>query len=270
MTVILREPFAQSWSEAEAFERVRELQGTVIRNKEGRRTLRFEFAGSHYYLKHHSGIGWGEILKNWSQFKTPVTGATNEWQAINQLRELGLDTLNPVAFGIQGKDPARRESFLITEELTGTVSLAKYAESWPLHPPAFSEKRQLIETVARIARTLHRQGINHRDLYICHFLLNPSASRERGEPVLHVVDLHRAQCRKHVPLRWRIKDLASIYFSALDIGLTRCDVFRFLEVYFDKPLHSVLRDERNLLLAIQRRAVRLYRRDFQREPVTVL
>lgn len=266
MTVILRGPFAEAWSEAEAFERVRELDGTVIRNKEGRRTLRFEFAGRRYYLKHHTGIGWAEILKNWSQLKAPVTGAANEWRAINQLRDLGLDTLNPLAYGLRGGNPARRESFLITEELTGTISLAKYAEGWPLHPPEYKQKKQLVEAVARIARTLHNHGINHRDLYICHFLFNPAASQERGEPVLHVVDLHRAQCREKVPVRWQVKDLASLYFSSLDIGLRQRDVLRFLRGYFRKPLRRIIEEEAGLLRRVQARARQLYIRDFGREP----
>lgn len=270
MTVILRGVFADAWNETNAFDQVRSLQGTTVRHKEGRRTLRFEFQGRHYYLKHHRGVGWGEILKNWSQLKAPVTGAVNEWQAINRVRDLGLHTLNPLAFGERGRNPAERESFLITEELTGTVSLAKYAEHWPDRPPSFREKRQIVETVARIARIIHRNGINHRDLYICHFLLNEEASRRSDQPVLHLVDLHRAQCRSQVPTRWLVKDVGSIYFSAADIGLTQRDVLRFLRVYFDKPLRRTLAEDRAFLLAVRRRALQLYRRDFDREPVLVL
>lgn len=266
MTVILRDIFADAWTEAKAFDEVGQLQGTTVREKEGRRTLRFEFGGKYYYLKHHRGVGWGEIVKNWSQLKTPVTSAINEWQAINKLRELELHTLNPLAYGIRGKNPARRESFLITEELTGTISLAKYVENWPSSPPSFEEKKQLIEAVARIARCIHQNGINHRDLYLCHFLLNLAASKEHG-PILHLVDLHRAQCRSSVPSRWLVKDLGSIYFSALDIGLSRKDVLRFIRHYFDAPLRRVLPRESGLLNKVQARAIQLYRRDFGKRPV---
>ncbi|MEX1033851.1 MAG: lipopolysaccharide core heptose(I) kinase RfaP, partial [Cellvibrionaceae bacterium] len=258
MTVILRDVFADTWDSTSAFDEVRKLQGTTIREKEGRRTLRFDFADKRFYLKHHRGVGWPEILKNWSQFKAPVTGAANEWQAINKLTEIGIHTLTPVAYGVRGKNPAKRESFLITQELIGTVSLAKYTENWPSRPPPFPEKKQLIEAVAHIARHLHQQGINHRDLYICHLLLN-QASSKTSSPVLHLVDLHRAQCRAKVPYRWLVKDVGSLYFSSADIGLTQRDVFRFLRIYFDKPLRRILNEDRRFLLAARSRAVHLYR-----------
>lgn len=268
MKVILSGPFAEQWTEETAFDQVKRLQGVAVRAKEGRRTIRFDFAGGRYYLKHHRGIGWREIIKNWTQLKAPVTGASNEWQAINKLRELGVHTLNPLAYGIRGVNPAQRESFLITEELSDTVSLAKHAERWATEPPHVREKKALIAEVARIARTIHRHGINHRDLYICHFLLSVQAPPEK--PVLFLVDLHRAQCRARVPYRWRVKDLASIYFSAMDIGLSRRDLLRFLAVYFDKPLRAILAEDRLLLEAVSRRARQLYRRDFKREPALVI
>lgn len=269
MTVILRDAFAKAWSEATAFDQVRQLQGDTIREKEGRRTLRFEFAGKRYYLKHHRGVGWGEIIKNWTQLKAPVTGAANEWQAINELIWIGVHTLSPVAYGSRGSNPANMESFLITEELTGTISLAQYAENWLATPPSFQEKKQLVEAVAGIARQIHQHGINHRDLYICHFLLNLASRNSESGPTLHLVDLHRAQCRSQVPYRWLVKDIGSIYFSALDIGLSKRDVFRFLKTYRDKPLRRILEEDHRLLQAVERRAVRLYRRDFDREPVLV-
>ena len=50
-----------------------------------------------------------------------------------------------------------------------------------------------------------------------------------------------------MPRRWRDKDLAALYFSALDIGLTRRDLLRFLGAYFACPLRQILRDEAPLL-----------------------
>ncbi|HAD09747.1 MAG TPA: lipopolysaccharide core heptose(I) kinase RfaP [Porticoccaceae bacterium] len=268
MELILREPLDKIWADQDVFEIAAGLEGQVIRDKEGRQTLKFELQGKTYYRKLHTGIGWREILKNFSQVKMPVIGASNEWLAINRIRNLGLDTLTPVAYGKKGLNPARQRSFLITEELRDTLSLAVYAEGWPSQPPPPAQRRALITKVAEIARTIHRAGINHRDLYICHFLLDQSQAARQNmlSPRLFLVDLHRAQIRKTVPRRWQIKDLASIYFSCLDIGLTRRDVLRFLRVYFDQPLRLTLTWENKLLGQVSRRAVKLYRRDFGRVP----
>jgi len=268
MMIILRGIFAKNWMQNNAFDRVREIHGQEIRNKEGRRTVRFDYEGRVYYLKHHRGIGWAEIFKCLSQLKLPVTSAVNEWRAINRLSSLGVKTLTPLAYGLRGTNPAKIESFLITEELTATISLAKYAERWPKYPPTFTSKKQIIETVAGISRAIHRDGINHRDLYICHFLLKRQVDLLSG-PVMHLVDLHRAQCRAKVPRRWLVKDLASLYFSSMDIGLTRRDVLRFLKAYFDKPLREILNADVDLFAAVRQRALRLYRRDFGHDPAVV-
>ncbi len=268
MELVLRGALKTLWADADVFTLVQQLPGDVIRDKEGRQTLKFSYAGKNYYRKLHRGIGWREIAKNFSQLKMPVLGARNEWRAINRVRELGLDTLNAVAYGRKGSNPASQLSFLVTEELSDTLSLAVYAARWPEQPPSLQEKRALIRKVAEIARTIHGAGINHRDLYICHFLLDQSTQAERSTmpPRLFLVDLHRAQIRDAVPVRWLVKDLASIYFSSLDIGLTRGDVLRFLQVYFDEPLHTTLHSRQGLLHKITRRAIKLYRRDFGRSP----
>jgi len=66
--------------------------------------------------------------------------------------------------------------------------------------------------------------------------------------------------RSQLPLRWRNKDLAALYFSVLDIGLTRRDKLRFLRSYFQQPLRQTLSVERSLLAWLERKAEALYAR----------
>jgi heptose I phosphotransferase len=83
----------------------------------------------------------------------------------------------------------------------------------------------------------------------------PTADRLR----LSLIDLHRAQVRD-TPRRWRDKDLAALYFSVLDIGLTRHDLLRFLAAYFARPLRRVLREEAPLLSRLANERQRLQAR----------
>ena len=267
--LILRGELQALWRDKDVFALLQTLDGEVVRDKEGRQTMKFQLDGKSYYRKMHTGIGWREIFKNFLQLKMPVTGASNEWLAINRVHELGLDSLNALAYGCKGHNPAKKLSFLVTEELSNTLSLAQYAEQWPNKPPAPSERRALIRKVATIARIIHGAGINHRDLYICHFLLDlsPGPNNTKDDPRLFLVDLHRAQMRTTVPRRWLVKDIASIYFSSLDIGLTKKDAYLFLQVYFDRPLREILTRHEVLLDSVTKRAVQLYRRDFKRLPV---
>jgi len=261
-TLFVGEPFASLWSGLDPFVAVEALKGEVFRELEARRTLRIEVAGQGYFVKIHRGVGWKEILKNLLSLRLPVLGAGNEWRAIARLAELGVDTMHGVAFGQRGRNPATQHSFIVTEELTPTISLEDYCRDWPSAPPPVTFKRALINRVADMAGRMHRGGVNHRDFYICHFLLHLPV--DAGAPRLSLIDLHRAQVREQTPRRWRDKDLAALYFSALDIGLTKRDGLRFLKTYFARPLRDILRDESALLGHLQRESVRLMAR-YQRK-----
>lgn len=260
MRLMLTEPFESLWQGKDPFEEVERLQGQVYRELEGRRTLRTEVAGRGYFVKIHRGIGWGEIAKNLLTAKAPVLGAGQEWRAIQRLQEVGVPTMTAVAYGERGGNPASQHSFIITEELAPTVSLEDFSANWRDQPPRPALKRALIAEVARMAGTMHRAGVNHRDFYICHFLLHTDKPVTASDFRLSLIDLHRAQTRGHTPVRWRNKDLAGLYFSALEIGLTRGDRLRFLRDYFQRPLREVLRDEAALLAWLQRRAEKLQAR----------
>lgn len=260
MKPFLAEPFASLWAQHDMFSAAEALQGEVYRELEGRRTLRTEVDGRGYFVKIHRGIGWGEIFKNLLSAKLPVLGARNEYQAIQRLQQAGVDTMTAVAFAERGRNPAKQHSFIITEELAPTISLEDYCMNWPQQPPAFALKKALLERVADMAGNMHRAGVNHRDCYICHFLLHTKPEVTADSFRLSLIDLHRAQTRQQTPTRWRNKDLAALYFSALDIGLTRGDKLRFLRVYFQRPLRKILSDEAKLLSWLEQKADKLYAR----------
>lgn len=260
MRLILSEPFQTLWQGQDAFAAVERLQGQVYRELEGRRTLRTEVDGRGYFVKIHRGIGWGEIVKNLLTAKLPVLGARQEWQAIERLTELGVPTMTAVAYGERGNDPASQHSFIVTEELAPTIDLEQLTADWLRQPPEPRLKRALIDKVAQMTGAMHRGGVNHRDCYICHFLLHTDKPVTADDFRLSVIDLHRAQVRAATPLRWRNKDLAALYFSALNIGLTRRDTLRFLKAYFRRPLREILLDEARLLSWLQRKADKLLQR----------
>jgi len=272
MPLILAEPFKSLWAGKDAFEEVEGLQGQVYRELEARRTLRTEVGGQGYFVKIHRGVGWGEIAKNLITARLPVLGAGQEWKAIQRLNETGVSTMTAVGYGERGSNPAQQHSFIITEELAPTIDLEQLTLNWIDSPPALALKRALIRRVAQMTGRMHAAGVNHRDCYICHFLLHTDKPFDPEDFRLSVIDLHRAQVRYKVPRRWRNKDLAGLYFSALSIGLTQRDLLRFLKVYFltadSRPLRQILREEASLLSWLQRKADRLrsrYMRKYEAE-----
>jgi heptose I phosphotransferase len=264
----LRGDFHALFDGNDAFDRIMNMQGEVFRQQKNRRTLRIVKDGKGYFVKIHRKAGWQEILKNLVNLRWPVLSAQNELQAIRRLEELCIKTMRIVGSGIRGFPPAWLDSFLITEELENTVSLEDFSRNWPAEPPDFTVKKMIIKRVAEIARCLHQNGVNHRDFYICHFLIDISSLEKVSDEGLciYLIDLHRMQLRKHTPRRWRVKDLAGLFFSSMDIGLTRRDVFRFMTMYSGKPLRKLLREDAGFWESVQKRAVKLYEKDFRRLP----
>ncbi len=242
------------------FQHIMHLSGDVYRELENRRTQRIVLDGKGYFLKQHFGVGWKEIFKNLLQLRLPVVSAKNEWQALRHLQRLGIPVAKIAGYGCQGLNPATRQSFILTHELPPHISLEDFCRNWKTTPPDFQLKQKLLKEVARIARVLHKNGINHRDFYICHLLLEPSSLQEDC-PLLFVMDLHRAQLRPTVPERWIIKDLAGLYFSSRDIGLTKRDLLRFMQEYRNKKWDLVLTKESAFWQRVKKRGDKLYQRN---------
>ena len=264
--VFLRDDLAAAWAGRDPFDAAFALRGALARDVAARQTLQTEIMGRSYYVKRHEGVGWSEILKNWLTGKRPVLGAENEYRAALALAAAGIDTLPVAGFGQRGSNPAAMRSFLVTDDLSPARSLEDICMRWPEQPPAVTAKRALIRRVAQMAAGMHALGINHRDFYICHFLLRgcdgDTVDLIRGP--LHLIDLHRAQIRSAVPRRWLVKDLGGLFFSAFDVGLTTRDVLRFVKAYFGVPLRQALTEQAELLDACDRRARALYEKAVDR------
>jgi len=227
-------------------------QGELIRaSLDGsRKTSRLKFDDRTFYLKTHTGVRWPEIVKNWASLRLPVLGAKNEWHGVHHLERLGIDTLTIAGYGTSGGDDAR-QSFILTEEIEGSISLEELGYEWQRTPPRKKSelryKRWLIRKIAEVARTIHQSGANHRDFYLGHFLLQRTyddgeLSIEKSK--LYIIDLHRMQIRRETPKRWKLKDISGLRYSCLaliEAGLlTQRDLYRFISTYQGAPLREAL------------------------------
>ena len=255
----LRDDIKALWQGQDAFAAARAITGTTVRQLEQRQTLAFVAAERRYFIKRHRGLGWGEILKNLLQLRLPVASAHNEYAAIGKLQQLGIRVPTVAAYGRKGILPASLESFLVTDDIGPHVSLEDHCRDWQAQPPAFGHKLQLLLQVADIARTLHNGGVCHRDFYLCHLLMT---SREAP---LTLIDLHRALLKGVLPARWRIKDVAGLYFSAMDSGLTQRDLLRFVRRYGGSHLRKQVVGNAQFWQAVTERAQRLYRKHQRRQ-----
>ncbi|OCG02209.1 lipopolysaccharide core heptose(I) kinase RfaP [Gilliamella sp. wkB112] len=256
----LKSPFDQLWQNKDPFSEVELISGDVYREVKQRKTLNFHLEGESYFIKIHRGTTIKEIVKNLISLRLPVLDAKQEWQAIHRLEQAGINTMDGRAFGRKGLNPLTRHSFIITKDLNPTISLEDFTKPWLTNPPSYHLKRSLIVYLAKMTANMHGAGVNHRDCYLCHFLLDIPLFENKQQIKLSVIDLHRAQTRAKVPTRWRDKDLIGLYFSSTKIGLTNRDIWLFLKNYFNKPLKDILRDEHKLISSTQQKAERIAQR----------
>jgi heptose I phosphotransferase len=253
------------------FDAIMNMQGAVFRQHKNRRTIRAKIGERDYFIKIHGPTGWGEILKNALRGRWPVLTSKPEWQAIQRLEQLHIPTVHAVGYGIRGRPPHRMESFIITNPLEHAIHLSDLPARLSRLPGRmlFVLRCRIIRELARIARTLHSNGLNHRDFYLCHFMLHDrdwSHWSKDDQLTLHVIDLHRMQIRNRTPPRWIIKDISGLMFSALDAELTSRDYLRFLSDYWEAPWRERWTTSKSWRRAVLRRAVSLYRSEHGREP----
>lgn len=246
-------------------------QGELIRasRDRSRKTSRLNFDGKTYYLKTHTGVGWAEIFKNWSYLRLPVLGAKNEWHGVHHLERHGIDTLTIAGYGASERlNIAARQSFILTKEIEGSISLEELGYEWQQAPPSKKNelryKRWLIRSIAEMARTIHHSGANHRDFYLGHFLLqraydNGELSIEKSR--LYVIDLHRMQIRRKTPKRWKLKDISGLHYSCLALiatgVLTKRDLYRFISTYRGIPLRQIFPGDESFWSGVKSRAENL-------------
>ena len=249
----------------DSFYQVMNIEGNGYREALGRRTLRFTRGNKDYFLKIHTGVGWPEIFKNIIYLRAPVVGALNEWHGVHRLKDLEIDTMTVAAYGIRGRNPATKHSFIITEALPTETSLEDFCGQWKESPPRTLKqirlKRWILNKVVETARVIHENGANHRDFYLCHFLLDAHFEADEhvsADSKLYLIDLHRLQMRRKTPERWAVKDIAGLFYSSKEIGLTQRDLLRFMKLYRGKPLRQILNEDMSFWAKVESRGNRLY------------
>ena len=261
----LADELKDRFSGVDAFDSVMALDGDIYRAKEGRRTLLFKHGGREYFAKIHSGIGWGEVWKNLSSFRLPITDASNEWKAVELLERSGVETVKIVGKGTRGSNPAGIESFVIMRALDERVEVEDFLKDFGglAGRGRLILKRKIVRKVADAARRMHGAGMNHRDFYLCHFhIMDRDWTGDEAADEIHLplIDLHRAQIRGSVPHRWLAKDLGALLFSAIDCEITDRDLVAFLKVYLGDGWREKLVDDAALWSAVVGRASKFYQR----------
>ena len=235
----------------------------VKAHRRERGTARFELIDRRgevrgFYIKRHGVPTLRERVKPMLRLQPATFGAEGEWRAMLAFGEAGVPCARPVAMGVSGRGSggvsgggAGGGSFVVTAELRG-VKLSHLLADWPRDRDGVAPPRALLHEVADLAARMHRAGLHHQDFYLSHLML--SAGR------VHVLDLGRARRVERLSMRWIVKDLAQLLYSARDVRPV--DHRRFVRRYLTASTAST--PSTRLIRAVTRKAAAIARHDAKR------
>jgi heptose I phosphotransferase len=208
--------------------------------KQGRSTARLVLKTTDQplsvYLKRHFRLPWPTRVAALFHPAGRHSPAAAEWAHLERVRALGIDVPVVVAAGEHIGPRADLHSFLMIAELSGCTALSESLPHLAARLDALTFvrlKRRVVVEMARITATLHTARVFHKDLYLCHFFLDP-AGEETGSvsPRVALIDLHRLQEHRMWSDWWRWKDLGQLLFSTYGApGITEIDRLRFWRSY---------------------------------------
>jgi heptose I phosphotransferase len=216
--------------------------------------IRLEGVPRAVFLKRNYGPPRHELLLHKLGLVPPPSEARKEVEKLALFQDAGIRVPEVVAWG-EGHWKGQPGSFVATLDLEA-LPLERYLfRNWtpPLGSAGLEDKRRIIEELAHLTRRMHQAGLVHRDFYFGHIFVSESTSSSR----LAVLDVQRASQRPLWWIRSRIKDLASLHFSADPVYIRTCERVRFLKTYWECEHLSLWR--KFLIGWIIRKAARIRR-----------
>lgn len=190
-----------------------------------RNRLRFETTNPKavLFLKRYEKPSISVQLKNWLSAKSRVSCAWFDYQVPRNLAAVGIGATSVIAYGEKFGLLFEKKSFCITIKIPDSDSLETRL------PPCFDapitskkrkQKKEFIEKLAQFINKFHRTGYRHRDLYLCHIFYD-------GDSRFYLIDLARTFKPLVFTKRYRIKDIAQLYYSSPAGKIYRTDRMRF-------------------------------------------
>lgn len=227
---------AEPKSDVELYRKLIDLEPTAdFHAKQGRSTGRYVLQTTKgelsVYVKKYYRLPW------WQRWFSSAENYPGPLERVNIERAmaLGIRVAEPVAAGSAPEHPCK--SLLVLKSLEGYVALHQYLPArWKQtlarqdKPDWLGFKRSLIRRMATMVRNLHAMDLYHRDLYLCHFFLRETPEDPDG---FDLVLIDWGRLKRSTRLRWKVKDLAQLLFSARLPGITQTDALRFAYAYFD-------------------------------------
>lgn len=215
----------------------------------GRYRARLQVDGQTVYLKRFTGDKFLDRVRRWREDGHWYSPAEREMHAAELLRVAKIPATQALAWG-KSRAGGVEKSFVILSAAAGEP-----ADGFLRKPEGAKFVRALTQSLAELARRFHEAGYRHRDFYLCHHFVN---ARDDGGCEVTLIDLQRVFRPGWRAERWRVKDLAQLNYSALEVNIPLRTRLRFMRIYLSGKKFSAT--DRRLLRQIQKKTAAMARR----------
>ena len=182
------------------------------------------------YLKRYDNPPVFAQLKNWFTARRKISFGLSDFQIAENLQTLGINTPKTVCFGQEHGAFFEKRSFSITEQIPDAQSLEKKLPPCFYSFPTSEERLQrkiFIRRLADFIRKFHNTNYRHRDLYLSHIFYSNNDS-------FYLIDLSRTFKPLLLAERFRIKDIAQLFYSSPSKYFSKTDRLRFYHAFTGK------------------------------------
>jgi heptose I phosphotransferase len=196
-------------------------------------------------------------LRNWLATHGRISCGVFDVKASSKLAEEGINTPKTLLYGEQWGAFFEKRSFIITEKIPNAESLERKLPDCFKKPDTVEKlklQRGFIAQLAVFIRKFHDTGYCHRDLYFSHVFYSDSGD-------FYLIDLSRAFRPVVRSQRFRIKDIAQLYYSAPAKNFSITDRLRFYMSYTGR--NKLARKDKVFIRKVINKARRMARHDIK-------
>jgi heptosyltransferase-2 len=209
------------------------------------------------FLKRYDKPPVSGQLRNWLSARSRKSSAVIEFTVVNELAIVGVGVPKVISYGEQWGLLFEKRSFIVTEKIPNAESIERQLPDC-FNGPATTEnvrrRRDVIARLARFIRKFHETDYRHRDLYFSHIFCD-------DEGRFFLIDLARAFKPAILDRRYRMKDLAQMYYSAPGRYFSLTDRLRFYMIYTDR--RRLTTEDKAMIRRVLRKVEQMARHDRQ-------
>ncbi|MBN2315295.1 MAG: lipopolysaccharide heptosyltransferase II [Sedimentisphaerales bacterium] len=209
------------------------------------------------FLKRYDSPPILSQLKNWLSARSRKSCAVIEFTAIQELSATGIGVPKVISYGECWSRLFEKKSLLITEKIPDADSIEREL------PECFDGKatkdklrlrRDFIARSASFIKKFHETDYRHRDLYFSHIFYDDAGH-------FFLIDLARAFKPMLLGQRYRVKDLAQIYYSAPGRYFSKTDRLRFYIGYMNR--RRLTPEDKAIIRRVAQKADQMARHDIR-------